>query len=264
MSAHFPKQHSPTVQMSHGHPPSRQHSISQSPLPSTAESPVQHRSDSNFYRQTNGATEHPNLQHSYPGEARRLGQSISEEQKPARADNPMSVSSILSSNAADPPNPPHHTLPPTKQFRKSSAARHGDTGPLSTNLKRSYQRNGVTLNDHSSEAPPKLSKTEAHHQNPAKQSKGRSKGAASTSDKENERIQKEIAKIDAMELSDIESPEWMEAKENFVRSSQKRQLEVESIEDGKRKVRQDMRELKNVIELTATTAPPHRYFQEAC
>ena len=55
-------------------------------------------------------------------------------------------------------------------------------------------------------------------------------------DKENEKVRKEMAKIDAMELSDIESPEWAAAKQKHVETSQKRQRDVETIENVKRKV----------------------------
>lgn len=56
------------------------------------------------------------------------------------------------------------------------------------------------------------------------------------SDKENARVQKELARIDAMELSDIENPEWELAKQDFIRASKKRLLEVAQAEGNKRKV----------------------------
>ncbi len=63
-----------------------------------------------------------------------------------------------------------------------------------------------------------------------------SKGRCAASDKENEKVKKEMAKIDAMELSDIESSEWQEAKQQYVLSSQKRQHDIEAAENIKRKV----------------------------
>ena len=57
-----------------------------------------------------------------------------------------------------------------------------------------------------------------------------------TSDKENEKVRKEMDRIDAMELSDIESTEWESAKQRYLESSQKRQRDVEAAEDIKRKV----------------------------
>ena len=57
-----------------------------------------------------------------------------------------------------------------------------------------------------------------------------------TSDKENERVKKEIAKIDAMPLSPIELPEYEAEKQKHAKSSQKRQRDVETGEEAKRKV----------------------------
>lgn len=56
------------------------------------------------------------------------------------------------------------------------------------------------------------------------------------SERDNERVRKEMAKIDAMELSDVESPKWAPAKENYVVLSHKRYLDVEEGENVKRKV----------------------------
>ena len=57
------------------------------------------------------------------------------------------------------------------------------------------------------------------------------------SERDNERVRKEMAKIDAMELSDVESPKWTTVKENYELLSRKRYLDIEDIEDVKRKVR---------------------------
>ena len=45
-----------------------------------------------------------------------------------------------------------------------------------------------------------------------------------------------MAKIDALELSDIESPKWAAAKENYALSSRKRYRAIEAEESSKRKV----------------------------
>lgn len=66
-------------------------------------------------------------------------------------------------------------------------------------------------------------------------SNGTRVGLAS-SDKENERVKKELAKIDAMELSDLESPKWETKKHDYAQVSQKRHLDVEDAESSKRKV----------------------------
>ena len=56
----------------------------------------------------------------------------------------------------------------------------------------------------------------------------RPKPSSVTSDKENEKVKKEMARIDAMVLSDIGSPDWETAKQRYLESSQKRQQDVEA------------------------------------
>ena len=57
-----------------------------------------------------------------------------------------------------------------------------------------------------------------------------------SSDKENERVKKEVAKIEAMDHSDIEMSEFDIAKQDHTEMSQKRQRDVEVAEDVKQKV----------------------------
>lgn len=69
---------------------------------------------------------------------------------------------------------------------------------------------------------------------PAKTVHSNSK-ALITQEKENQRVKKEMAKIDMMELSDIDSPKWAAAKENYALGSRKRYREIEDAEGSKRK-----------------------------
>lgn len=55
------------------------------------------------------------------------------------------------------------------------------------------------------------------------------------SDKENDRIQKAMAEIDAMELSEVEAPGWESAKQNYAQFSRKRLADIDEIETSKRK-----------------------------
>ena len=57
------------------------------------------------------------------------------------------------------------------------------------------------------------------------------------SEKENEQVKAEMAKIEAMDWSDLETPEYDAAKLVFTQSRTKRQLDVEAAELPKRKVR---------------------------
>lgn len=57
-----------------------------------------------------------------------------------------------------------------------------------------------------------------------------------TLDKENEKVKKEMAKIDVTPLSPIELPEYEVDKQKHAKASQKRQRDVENGEEVKRKV----------------------------
>ncbi|KAL8710985.1 MAG: hypothetical protein Q9220_004584 [cf. Caloplaca sp. 1 TL-2023] len=231
MSAHFPH-HSPTAPTSHAHPPSSHNSISQSPLQTTVDPPV-HRRTSSYYTETNGTPAHTALESSYSNESRRESQSKARED--SKASNPMSFSNILSSNAADAPSTSPHDLPSAKQFRTTPSIPNGDAGPPLAMFRRSSHKSSVPVSEHAE--TPKCSKEDVYQPRPNKIPKPKMKSGPSTSDKENDRIQKELKRIDAMELSDIESPGWLVAKQEFARSSNKRLWEVEELEDSKRKRR---------------------------
>ena len=78
-------------------------------------------------------------------------------------------------------------------------------------------------------------KVEAESTAPVKAS-SKSRASQIAADKENEKVKKEMAKIDAMALSDIESPKWTTAKENHVVLGHKRYVDIENAETGRRKV----------------------------
>ncbi|KAL8683713.1 MAG: hypothetical protein Q9186_000347 [Xanthomendoza sp. 1 TL-2023] len=231
MSSHFP-QRSPTAPTSHAHPPSRHNSISQSPRQTVADPPV-HRRSSSYYTDPNGTPAHLPQDHAYSAGIRH--ESNARAQEGHKASNPMSFSNILSSNAPDVPHSTTSTISPVKQFRKAPSTPNGDAGPPSTVFRRSSHKSTPTTNDY--REPSKPSKSEVSHSTSTKISKSKPKAGTSTSEKETERIKKELTKIDAMELSDIESPEWITAKSEFTRSSNKRFLEAEKLEENKRKRR---------------------------
>ncbi|KAL8805478.1 MAG: hypothetical protein Q9182_001933 [Xanthomendoza sp. 2 TL-2023] len=231
MSSHFP-QHSPTAPTSHAHPQSRHNSISQSPRQTVADPPM-HRRNSSYYTDSNGTPAHLPQDRSYSAGTRH--ESNARAQEDHKVSNPMSFSNILSSNASDVLHSTATALPLVKQFRKAPSTPNGDAGPPSTVFRRSSHKSNPNINDH--REAPKPSKSEVPHPISIKNSKSKAKVAASTSDKENERITKELARIDAMELSDVESSEWTMAKLEYIRSSNKRSLETEMQEDNKRKRR---------------------------
>ncbi|KAL8781032.1 MAG: hypothetical protein Q9213_006177 [Squamulea squamosa] len=231
MSSQFPH-HSPTVPTSHAHPPSRHNSISQSPRQPVAESPM-HRRHSSFFTDPNGAPAHVARENSYS--VGSYHESKSRPQEDHKASNPMSFSNILSSNAPDVPTHTPAGLPPVKQFRKASSTPNGDAGPPSTAFRRSSHKSTPTRAEH--QEPSRLFKADVAHPPSTRASKPKAKAGTLISNKENEQIDKEFAKIDAMELSDVESPDWATAKQEFAQQSNKRLMEVEQAEIVKRKRR---------------------------
>ncbi|KAL9041985.1 MAG: hypothetical protein Q9180_000911 [Flavoplaca navasiana] len=231
MSSQFP-QHSPTVPTSHAHPPSRHNSISQSPRQPLAESPV-HRRNSSYLADPNGATAQPAREHSYSvGSRHDNGPRTQEDHK---ASNPMSFSNILSSNGPDVSNSTSTGLPPVKQFRKAPSAPNGDAGPPPTAFRKSSHKYTPATTEYREPARP--SKADLNQLPPVKTPKSKAKVGPSVSDKEIERIDREMAKIDALELSDVDSPDWATAKQEYARQSGKRLIDVQQIEDNKRKRR---------------------------
>ena len=159
-----------------------------------------------------------------------------EEPKATRTANPMSFSSILSSNIPDTPKSTPRSTPASKPLKSTSGAANGDvkpsrTAPRKSGLKRTTSPKGYPV-------PPKhVLKAEPQLLPPAK-SLGSSKLKPSpmTSDKENEKVKKEMAKIDATPLSPIDLPEYGTERQKHAKSSQKRQRDVENGEEVKRKV----------------------------
>lgn len=146
----------------------------------------------------------------------------------------MAFSSILSSNAPEPPESTPRPLSPPKQLKSSSNELNGAAKPSSAPLRKPLSKATSSPKDFQTLTKrPVKAESDAHI--PAKPFTS-SKARPPTSDKENEKVKKEMAKIDAMELSDIDSPEWQEARQLHVLSSQKRQHDVEAAEDIKRKV----------------------------
>ena len=78
------------------------------------------------------------------------------------------------------------------------------------------------------------------------------------SDKENEKVKKAIADIDAAQHSDLESPGWTTAKGNYTQLGQKRQLDIEDAESSKRKA-SEIRWATCLFQLTYFAASPHGY-----
>ncbi len=161
--------------------------------------------------------------------------STKEEPRTTRTSDPMSFSSILSSNAADPPKSTPRALPASKQFRKTSYTPNRDSTPGSSVSRKPSQKPAPSASDYPGLVKRSV-KTEQHSPAPLKSHSNNHKPGLAMSDKENGRVKKEMAKIDAMELSDLESSKWATEKQDYVQLSQKRYLDIENTENVKRKV----------------------------
>ena len=157
----------------------------------------------------------------------------SEKSRTTRTSNPMAFSSILSSTAVDVPKPVSRAAPSSKQFRRSSHTPNGDAPSTSAVTRKSHQKAASSANDY-----PGLTRRLIKAEIDATSANNVSnvKATSASSEKEKEKVRKEIAKIEAMELSDIDSPTWATAKENHALSSRKRYVDVEENENIKRKV----------------------------
>lgn len=106
----------------------------------------------------------------------------------------------------------------------------GGIGP-----RRSQSKATSTTNDYPN-LTRRAPKAEAEISAPTKSGNSGGKALVLTQGRDNLRVKKEMAKIDAMELSDIESPKWASAKENYALISRKRYRAIEEEETAKRKV----------------------------
>ena len=160
---------------------------------------------------------------------------IKDEQAPTRTANPMAFSSILSSNSNEPSKEQLRPPSPTKQQTKSVESSIDERNSSVSSIQKIAKKPAPLK---SSPAPKrKIKKSAVKSISPRKQLNGSFKQALpSTSDKENEKIQKEVDRIDAMTLSDIEAPGWEESRNNYEQVHHERQNFVNGLEQAKRRV----------------------------
>lgn len=158
-----------------------------------------------------------------------------EEPKATRTANPMAFSSILSSNVSDPQKSTPWSTPSSKPLKSSSNTPNRDVKPSRTAPRKSGPKRTVSPKTHL--APTKHAlKAEPELPSLAKSSgSSKLKPGSLTSDKENEKVKKEMAKIDAIPPSPIDLPEYETDKQKHDKSSLKRQRDVENSEEVKRK-----------------------------
>lgn len=232
----FP-QPSPNYASSHAHPSSRHNSIPLSPAPSVLESPVLSETNPARPQLIHNSWDTPN-----PGSVvneEEIQQRTAEvreepESKPVRTSDPMSFSSILSSNPADPPKAFTQKLPAVKQFPRKAHPLNGDT--LHIDAEHPIH-NALSLPIDDTVSLRKSAKSKTHPHTVAKIVPSGPKSTSYTlSDKQNEKVKTEMGRIDTIRLSDIEGLAWAVKKEEYALLNQKRQLDVDSVEESKRKV----------------------------
>ena len=177
-----------------------------------------------------------------------------EDSQPVRAADPMSFSNILTSNNNEPPKTVSKVMPAVKQFHRKSHTPNGDTGSVLISKKTPSKR-GPSPNENLGSTR-KLGKAKIQSPAAPKLAVNSNKIVTVMSDKENEKVKKEMERIDAMEMSEAESPAWAAERDAYVEISRKRQLDVDAVEDRKRKVLETPC-VKLVSSLTRFIAPPN-------
>ena len=149
----------------------------------------------------------------------------------------MSFSNILSSNATEPTKTTPRAMPAAKHFQRQSHTPNGDSGPVAAAKKISGKK--ASSPNENGGSPRKSAKPKTHSpalaKIPVNHINNHKIGVTMLSDKENEKIKKEMDKIEAMGLSDPESSAWGAEKEAFRMAALKRQADVDEVEDKKRK-----------------------------
>ena len=149
----------------------------------------------------------------------------------------MSFSSILSNPRADlpPPAPHSQSVPEQTQRSMKPSSRHispvADETIVSHSPRRSSNRPATPLTEPITKSSPNGTVESNRHIVPAG-----GKIRLTMSDKENEKVAKAMAEIDAMDLSDVDLPGFSREREDFRQKGMKRALEIERVEAGKRKV----------------------------
>ena len=251
-NSHF-SQHSPPppLSSSHAHPPSRHSSIPQSPARTALESPILPQSGFNYTSRMNGTMDRPSSQGNVDQDDSQAR--AKEEPKATRTANPMSFSSILSSNVPDPQKSTPWSTPSSKPLKSSSNTPNRDIKPSRTAPRKSAPKRPASPKTVA--APTKhVPKAEPELLPPAKSlSSSKHRSGALTSDKENEKIKKEMAKIDAIPMSPIDLPEYEFDKQKHATCSQKRKRDVEDCEEVKRKA------CRSVLSPTVSRKLTHQY-----
>jgi len=154
------------------------------------------------------------------------------ESKPTRKADPMSFSNILSNDVPEPPKSTPRAVPSSKPSKNVPSTVDRNAKSSLTPARKQASKSTA----YSKEAVSKTSiKTEVERPALVQTPSNKRKNLA-TFEKQNERVQKEMDKIDAMEKGDIESAQYEDVEQFHTQTSQKRQRDIETADDIKRKV----------------------------
>ena len=187
--------------------------------------------------EANGYADRPSSQGTIDEEICSTTLPLKQESKTSsvRKSDPMSFSNILSGDVSETPKSISRVATqPVKVLKSSSDAVNGNGKVPAAVPRKALSK---TLGS------PKLSSDlrnirSTDHNVPALlKSSGLAKRKPLVSAKDNEKVQKEMAKIDALDLSDADSPEFEGARRLHAHMSSKREQDVEATENVKRKRR---------------------------
>ena len=225
----------PQSPLSHAHPISRHPSISQSPAKPPSGSPTVHGMSQRHSNEMNGSLDRPSSQGTVDEETYYNLRAMVEAPKSTRKSDPMSFSNILSGDVLQTPKPALRQASPAKHSKNASNTVNGDTISTPAPPRKSLSR-ATTSSNHAS-APSQESQKLAVDTSTLLKGPGGIKRKVVNSAKDSDRVEKEMAKIDSMGLSDIDSSAFEGARQMHIQLSKKRQHDVEAAETIKRKRR---------------------------
>ena len=181
----------------------------------------------------NGSIDHPSSQGTIDEDTYYNNQATLEQPKPPRKSDPMSFSNILSGDVSGAPKPIPRPTPDAKTIKNASVALNGDSKPPVVAPRKSATKTTATPIHVAREDKPRPTIEES----PPTRSSNYAKRKAAAVARDSEKVKKEMAKIDAMEWSDIESSAFEGARQLHAQLSKKRQHDVGVSEEMKRKRR---------------------------
>ena len=186
---------------------------------------------------TNGFGDRPSSQGTIDDEVTQSPKAPKDDPPASRRADPMSFSNILSGDTPEPPKPKPtpRSLPSTKAAKSTSHTPNGEA-KITPAPSRKFASKSTAPRSTPSQARASVKSEHDHPPTRRATGGGTKRRSALNLEKENEKIEAEMAKIEAMDLSDVESPGHEQARNTFIKLKLKRQVDIEDSESVKRKV----------------------------